>query len=278
MARKRKKLGTKKIGDGYRIDIPVSECAIELSTGLPNKVKDCSGIRQGRLTAKEFAGFRVERNGGRRAIWLCECDCGKFTNAMISTGDKHMRSCGCLYYDVFIQHGASGEDASPAERKVYNAWWAQYQHCYNPKDHYYPSCGGRGIKVCDRWLHNFSAFLEDVGLPPTLDHVLTRIDYDKDFEPGNMQWMHCKEHAKRRGFRTKELREISHPMIYKDELIMLVEKYPGLSMAKYCDLLAEATGIRIGRSTMYCNFKKLGLPINEKRVAGTDELIMLVKQ
>jgi hypothetical protein len=49
----------------------------------------------------------------------------------------------------------------------------------------------------DLWRKDFSAFLEEVGLPPSSDHTLYRIDYDKDFEPGNMHWYTRKEHCEK---------------------------------------------------------------------------------
>jgi hypothetical protein len=59
-----------------------------------------------------------------------------------------------------------------------------------------------GRKVCrDSSLSGLAgsnpAFLEDVGLPPTPQHLLARLDYDKDFEPGNVRWIPRTEHDKR---------------------------------------------------------------------------------
>jgi transposase len=44
---------------------------------------------------------------------------------------------------------------------------------------------------------------------------------------------------------------------YKDELIQLVEQHPNATIVKYCELVANATGIKVSESAMRSNFKKL---------------------
>lgn len=61
------------------------------------------------------------------------------------------------------------------------------ERCTNPRASDFPSYGGRGIAVCDRWRHDFSAFLADLGERPA-GMSLDRIDVNGNYETGNVRW------------------------------------------------------------------------------------------
>jgi hypothetical protein len=69
------------------------------------------------------------------------------------------------------------------------------QRCTNPRAGGFRVYGGRGISVCDRWLHSFENFLADMGSKPSPHHSLDRIEGDADYEPGNCRWATAKEQA-----------------------------------------------------------------------------------
>lgn len=71
----------------------------------------------------------------------------------------------------------------------YFAWCSMKQRCTNPKDKGYPRYGGRGIKVCDRWMNSFMNFLEDMGEKPFPEYQIDRSDNDLGYSPDNCKWV-----------------------------------------------------------------------------------------
>ncbi|HEX3141362.1 MAG TPA: hypothetical protein VHQ87_14975, partial [Rhizobacter sp.] len=70
----------------------------------------------------------------------------------------------------------------------YRAWSGMKGRCYNPASHRFSSYGGRGIVVCDRWRDSFENFFADMGLRPTPNHSLDRVNVDGPYCAENCRW------------------------------------------------------------------------------------------
>lgn len=71
----------------------------------------------------------------------------------------------------------------------YRAWQTARLRCIEPTNQAWPSYGGRGIRMCERWLNSASAFVADMGPKPSPKHELDRRDNDGHYEPGNCRWV-----------------------------------------------------------------------------------------
>lgn len=81
--------------------------------------------------------------------------------------------------------------------KEYRIWKAMKSRCYAPSQNkgYYKK---DHIQVCDRWKHNFDAFLADMGPIPSDDYSIERIDVSKDYCPENCKWIPMRDQPKNR--------------------------------------------------------------------------------
>lgn len=84
-----------------------------------------------------------------------------------------------------ITHGDTRNGKRTTEFK---AWQAMKTRCNNPNFNGYKYYGGRGIKVCDRWLEGFENFLCDMGRKPSDEYSLERKNGELGYYPENCKW------------------------------------------------------------------------------------------
>lgn len=152
---------------------------------------DLRGRVFGRLTAIQDCG--VEPSGARR--WLCACVCGVLTTAYTrDLRSGNTASCGCWRREnarkSFTTHGRS-------KSSTFVSWQAMLQRCGGPSRSNWPWYGGRGIRVCDAWRADFTAFLADMGERPEGTSI-DRINNAGNYEPSNCRWATLKQQSQNR--------------------------------------------------------------------------------
>ena len=122
--------------------------------------------------------------------WLCRCDCGNTAivprNNLRSGASK---SCGCWNLENIKEMATTHGKTKTRE---YEIWSGMKKRCLNPNSKAYSYYGGRGIKICDSWKNDFTAFLTDMG-PCPANLELDRIGNNGNYEPGNCRWATRKE-------------------------------------------------------------------------------------
>lgn len=161
---------------------------------MTTSINDMIGKVFGRLTIIKFYG----KDSHRCRVWICRCVCGnetKVTTQHLRSG--HTKSCGCYNAEQAAirstKHGLRS-----THRSEYETWKSMRSRCNNLNDKDYKYYGGKGVKVCDRWL-SFANFMSDMGARPSPKHQIDRFpNNDGNYELSNCRWATLEQQSRNR--------------------------------------------------------------------------------
>ena len=105
--------------------------------------------------------------------------------------------CGNVWPEVerpYLAHGKRSTNVLAGRRGAYVSWQHMIQRCTNPNDRSYAYYGGRGIRVCARWM-SFQFFYADMGNRP-VGTSIGRRKVDGNYEPDDCCWKTTLEQAR----------------------------------------------------------------------------------
>lgn len=154
---------------------------------------DLSGQKFNKLTAIKQVGVK-----DNSVLYLCKCECGgeRIVKSWILKCGR-VKDCGCISQKIRSKHISEKlKTHGDSKSRLYACWSDMKSRCYRLKDKYYNDYGGRGIKVCDEWIHNYAEF-KNWALKNGYKENLTidRINVNDDYKPSNCRWITIAEQA-----------------------------------------------------------------------------------
>lgn len=145
----------------------------------------------GQLKIIDHAESRVSSGQTKRYV-VAECSCGEIKQVRYShLTQGRITSCGCVRVGRRT-HGQSGT-------RLYVIWSSMKQRCYYVKSKAYPHYGGKGVVICNKWLHDFENFHKwSVENGYTDDLTIDRKNNAKIYSPETCEWITLQENIRRR--------------------------------------------------------------------------------
>lgn len=198
-------------------------------------------------TGKVYGQLTVIRRSDKLLRWKCiawECLCTCGVLHVVNGRDLRRgatTSCGCTKGQKCAASNTKHGCATRGLTAEYRCWSNIIDRCEQPTNKSYADYGARGIKVCERWRTSFADFLADItgtiGLKPSPQHSIDRIDNERGYELGNVQWATRTVQVRNR----RSTRRLTH-----DGKTLTLKEWADLIGVKYTTLFCR---IRSGMTT-----------------------------
>ncbi len=129
---------------------------------------------------------RVRVDKFRNVYWQYKCHCGTlFVTRNSSIKNGNTIGCGC-------------SKGKPKHHLIgtitYKSWDSMKRRCNKPKADNYCYYGAKGIKVKYK---DIIELVKDIGLRPSVNHSIDRINTNGHYERGNCRWVTKSENSKK---------------------------------------------------------------------------------
>lgn len=151
-----------------------------------DKIGNCSFI-------KELSSIKIGKSNTIRRVILFKCICGKeFSAFLVNVKRGTTTSCGCIRDSKIKSQGLKNKVHGKRKHPLYRMWQGMLDRCNNVNNFNYYNYGGRGIKVCERWL-DVNLFIKDMFPLYKKGLELDRINVNGNYEKSNCRWVTRKE-------------------------------------------------------------------------------------
>jgi hypothetical protein len=162
---------------------------------LPENIRDLTGMEFGSLVVSRYSHKEryIWRNEKRLIHhWVVKCSCGA-ESTMTASNLKKSKGCyQCKSEKIGKANTKHGLTLNPDDSCLLGVLSNAKKAMVAVNNRHYKSFGAVGLVVQEGWLNDERSFVDYVkstlGRKPSKDHLLSRIDTNKNFEEGNLCW------------------------------------------------------------------------------------------
>ena len=205
------------------------------------------------IIGNEFNKIKIMETIGRdkkhHLIVRCVCDCGNiFDGLYTKIKNGYTKSCGCLSKKALDDGRALNIKHRFSNSRFYQIWRGMKGRCSNENLKEYKNYGGRGIKVCDKWIEflNFKEDMYETYLKHVVDFgekdtTIERVDVNGNYELKNCTWATKKEQSNNQrthGVQKQFIAISPNGVVYNNNNQMQFAKEHNLSNSKISSCLS----------------------------------------